>query len=64
MICDVNGAPLAAVIPKRLISPPDNEDMAFGLRHSKYISNDDEMIERAPILDRKEYDRTATDKNL
>ena len=22
------------------------------------------MIERAPILDRKEYDRTATDKNL
>ena len=38
--------------------------MAFGPRHSKYISRDDEMIERAPILDSKEYDRTATDKNL
>ena len=64
MIRDINGVPLAAVIRKRLIPPPDNEDMAFGLRHSKYISHDDEMIERAPILDRKEYDRTATNKNL
>ena len=53
MICDANGAPLAAVIHKRLIPLPDNEDMAFDLRHSKYISHDDEMIERAPILDRK-----------
>ena len=35
MIRDVNGVPLAAVIRKRLIPPPDNEDMAFGLRHSK-----------------------------
>ena len=33
MICDVNGVPLAAVIRKSLIPPPDNEDMAFGLRH-------------------------------
>ena len=64
MICDVNGVPLAAVIHKRLIPPPDNEDTAFGLRHSKYLSHDDEMIERAPILDRKEYDKTATDEDL
>ena len=64
MIRDVNGVPLAAVIHKRLIPPPDNEDMAFGLRHSKYISHDDEMIECATILDSKGYDRTATDNNL
>ena len=32
MIRDVNGVPLAAVIRKRLIPPPDKEDMAFGLR--------------------------------
>ena len=64
MIRDVNGVPNAAVIRKRLIPPPDNEDMAFGLQHSKYISHDDEMIERALILDRKEYDRTATDEYL
>ena len=53
MIRDVNGVPLAAVIRKRLIPLPDNEDVDFGLQHSKYISHDDEMIERAPILDRK-----------
>ena len=64
MIRDVNGVPLAAVIRKRLTPLPDNEDMDFGLRHSKYISHDDEMIECAPILDRKEYDLSATDKNL
>ena len=64
MIRDANGVPLAAVIRKRLIPLPDNEDMAFGLQHSKYISHDDEMIKRAPILDRKEYDRNATDKDL
>ena len=64
MIRDVNCVPLATVICKRLIPPPENEDMAFGLRHSKYISHDDEMIERALILDRKEYDQNATDKNL
>ena len=56
MIRDANGVPLVAVICKRLIPLPDNENMAFGLRHSKYISHDDEMIERAPILDRKEYE--------
>ena len=33
MIRNENGAPLAAVIRKRLIPLPDNEDMAFGLRH-------------------------------
>ena len=38
--------------------------MAFGLQQSKYISHDDEIIDFAPILDSKEYDRTATDKNL
>ena len=64
MICDVNDVPLAAVIRKRLIPLPENEEMDFGLRHSKYISHDDEMIERALILDRKEHDRNATGKNL
>ena len=64
MIRDVNGIPLAAVIRKRLTPPTDNEDMASGLRHSKYLSHDNKMINRAPILDSKEYDRTATDKNL
>ena len=34
MIRDANGVPLAAVIRKRLIPLPDNEDMAFGLQHS------------------------------
>ena len=52
MIRDVNGVPLAAVICKRLIPLPDNEDTAFGLRHSKFISHDDKMIERASILDK------------
>ena len=64
VIRGVNGVPLAAVIRKRLIPPPENEYMDFGLRHSKYLSHDDKMIERAPILDSKEYDRTATDNNL
>ena len=64
MICDANVVPLAEVIRKRLIPIPDNEDMAFGLQHSKFISHDDEIIERAPILDRKKYDRKATDTDL
>ena len=64
MIRNANGAPLAAVIHKRLIPLPDNEDMAFGLQHSKYISHDDEMIERAPILDGKKYDQNVTDTDL
>ena len=64
MIRDANGVPLAAVINKRLIPLTYNEDMAFDLQHSKYISHNDEMIERAPILDRKKYDRNATDTDL
>ena len=46
MIRDENGVPLAAVIRKHLIPLPDNEDKAFGLQHLKYLSHDDEMIER------------------
>ena len=38
--------------------------MAFGMQLSKYLSHDDEMIERAPILDREKYDRNATDTDL
>ena len=64
MFCEANGVPLAAVIHKRLILLPDNEDMAFGLQHSKYFSHDEEMIESAPILDRDKYDRNATDTDL
>ena len=64
MIRDANGVPLAAVICKRLVPPPDSDDIAFGLQHSEYVSHDEEMIERAPILDRKTYERTATDKDL
>ena len=61
MIRNANGVPLAAVIRKRLTPLPESEDIAFGLQHSEYVSHDDEMIERAPILDRKKYDQTATD---
>ena len=64
MIRDANGAPLAAVIRKRLIPLPDTEDMAFSLQHSKCVSHDDEMIERSPILNRKKYDQNATDTDL
>ena len=64
MIRDANGAPLAAVIRKRLIPLPESEDIAFGLQNSEYVSHDEEMIERAPILDRKTYDQTATDMAL
>ena len=64
MIRDTNGVPLAAVICKRIIPRPENYDIAFGLQHSEYASHDDEMIERAPILDRKTYGRDATDKVL
>ena len=64
MIRDANDVPLAAVIRKRLIPLPDSEDIAFGLQHSEYVSHDEEMIERAPILDRKTHDRTATDTAL
>ena len=57
-------SPLAAVICKRLIPLPDSEYIAFGLQHSEYVSHDEEMIERAPILNRKKYDQTATDMAL
>ena len=50
MIRDANGAPLAAVIRKRLITLPENEDMAFGLQHLKYISHDDERIGARSII--------------
>ena len=53
MICDANGAPLAAVIHKRIFPRPDSDDIAFGLQHSEYASNDDEIIERALNLDHK-----------
>ena len=33
MIRDANGAPLAAVIRKRIIPRPDSDDIAFGLQH-------------------------------
>ena len=64
MIHDANGVPLSLVIRKRLIPLPDNEDMDFGLQHSKYISHDDEMIDRAPILDHDKYDQSATDTDF
>ena len=64
MIRDANGVPLAELLHKRLIPLPDTEDMAFGLQHSKYLSRDGEMIERATILSRKKYDRNANDTNL
>ena len=64
MVCDANGVPLAAVICKHIIPRPDNDEISFGLQHSEYASHDDEMIERAPILDRKTFDRDATDKVL
>ena len=64
MISDANGAPLAAVIHKRIIPRPDSDDIAFGLQHSEYTSRDDDMIERALILDRKTCDQTATDMSL
>ena len=64
MIRDANGVPLAALIRKRLIPLPDSEDISFGLQHSGYVSHNEEMIERAPILDRKKYDQTSTDMAL
>ena len=64
MIRNANGAPLAAVIRKRIIPRPDSDDIAFGLQLSEYAPNDDKMIECAPILDRKTLERDATDKVL
>ena len=62
MIRDANCVPLAAVIHKHIVPRLDSDDIAFGLQYSEYASHDDEMIERAPILDRKTFDRDATDK--
>ena len=62
MIRDANGVPLAAVICKRIVPRPDSDNIAFGLQYSEYASHDDEMIERAPILDRETFDQNATDK--
>ena len=56
MICEANDVPLAAVICKRIVPRPDSDDIAFGLQHSEYASRDDEMIERAPILDHETFD--------
>ena len=64
MTHDSNGVPLDVVIRQRLIPQPDSDDIAFGLQHSEYVSHNEDMIERAPILDRNTYDRTATDKVL
>ena len=64
IICDANGVPLAAVIRKRIVPRPDSDDIAFGLQHSEYASHDDEMIDRAPIINYDKSDRNATDKEL
>ena len=64
MIHNANGAPLAAVICKRIITRTESDDITFGLQHSEYASHDDEMIDHAPILDRKFFDRDTTDKVL
>ena len=64
MISDANGVPLAAVIRKRIVPRPDTDDIAFGLQYSKYASHDDDIIERAPIINHETFDRNATDKEL
>ena len=64
MIRDANGAPLSVVIHKRIIPRPDSDGIAFSLRHLEYASCDDEMIERAPIINHETFDQNATDKEL
>ena len=64
MICDDNGVPLAAVICKHIIPRPDNDDIAFGFQHSEYASHGDDIIDPAPILDRKTFDQDSTHKVL
>ena len=64
VICDADGVPFAAVIFKHIVPRPDSDDIAFGLQYSEYASHDDEMIERAPILDRETFDRDSTEKEL
>ena len=64
IIRDANGVTLAEVIFKIIVPRPDSDGIAFGLQYSEYASHDDEMIERAPILDRETLDRNAMDKEL
>ena len=64
MIRDPKCVPLAAVVHKHLIPRNSVVDPAFGERYSEYASFDDEMIERAPILDRDMYDHGALTKTL
>ena len=64
MIHAANCVPLAAVIRKRIVPRPESDDIAFGLQYSEYASHDDEMIERAPIINHETFDRNATDKEL
>ena len=64
MIRDANGVPLAVVIPKRIVPQPDSDEIDFGLQHSEYASHDDEMIERAQIINHDKFDQNATDNEL
>ena len=64
MIRDANGVPLAAVIRNCIVPQPDSDDIALGLQYSEYASHDDEMIERAPIINQETFDQNATDKEL
>ena len=64
MIRDACGDPLAAVIRKRIVPRLDSDNITFGLQHSEYDSHDDEMIDSAPIINHKTFERNATDKEL
>ena len=64
MIRDPKGVPFAAIISKHLIPPHVVVDPASGEKCSDYVSYDDEMIERAPTLDRDTYDHGALAKDL
>ena len=64
MIRNANGVPLDMVTCKRIVPCLDSDDIAFGLQYSEYASHDDEMIERALILNRETFDRDTTDKEL
>ena len=54
--------PLAVVIFNNIVPQPDSDDIAFVLQYSEYASRDDDMIERAPILDHETFDQNATEK--
>ena len=56
VILDDNGVPLTAVICKRFVPRPDSGDISFGLQYSEYTLHDDEMIERAPIINHETFD--------